>query len=135
MRLLYLQAIFDYFQMEVKWPTHKYLERQFIQTHPDIYIEELVQNLPSGLTRSGVDPNYLDSKAYLTVPGMYQCLGSRQYLNAFVNVIELCVNTYYQSPDEQPHISSDEHYSAYYPLLETEQAHLRTTSEDCCSQG
>ena len=28
---LYLQAIFDYFREYGKWPTHTYLERQFIQ--------------------------------------------------------------------------------------------------------
>src|SRR5437899_4808349 len=111
---LYLQAIFDYFQMEVKWPTHKYLERQFIQTNPVIYIEELVQNLPSGLTNE-VSLGYLDSKAYLTVPGVYQCQGSRQLLDAFVNVIEICVDTYFQSSDEQPYISSDA-IKRYYPL-------------------
>src|SRR2546421_10978210 len=96
---LYLQVIFDYFQTESRWPTHKYLERQFIQTHPDIYIDELVQSLPSGLTNA-VSLSYLDSKAYLTVPGMYQCQGSMVYLDAFVNVIEICVNTYFKSPDE-----------------------------------
>jgi uncharacterized protein (TIGR02391 family) len=86
--------------------------------HPDksryIYIEELVQNLPSGLTNE-VSLGYLDSKAYLTVPGVYQCQGFRQLLDAFVNVIEICVDTYFRSPDEQPRISSDT-IKRYYPL-------------------
>ena len=68
----YLQAIFDYFREDGKWPTHKYLERQFIHTHPDLDIEEIVQSLPAGLTNP-VRYVDTDSKAILTVPAMYQC--------------------------------------------------------------
>src|SRR5579864_9233975 len=91
---LYLQTIYDYFHTEGRWPTHKYLERRFIQTHPDLDMEEIAQSLPAGLTNP-VDFLIADSKATLTVPAIYQCWGSVQELSAFVLVIKICVETYF----------------------------------------
>jgi uncharacterized protein (TIGR02391 family) len=102
---LYLQAIFDYFREYGKWPSHTYLERQFIHTHPDLDIEEIAQSLPGGLT-SPVELWNADSKATLTVPAIYQCWGSVQELNTFVCVIEICVETYFNSGGEMQSLSS-----------------------------
>ncbi len=102
---LYLQAILNYFREYGKWPTHKHLERQFIRTHPDLDIEEIVQSLPDGLT-SPVDLWNAESKAALTVPAIFQCWGSVQELNTFVSVIEICVETYFNSEGETRSLSS-----------------------------
>ena len=95
---LYLQTIFDYFREYGKWPTHTYLERQFLRTHPDLDIEEIAQSFPAGLT-SQVDLLNTESKATLTVPAIYQFRGSAQELSTFVLVIEICVE-YYNSGGE-----------------------------------
>src|SRR4051794_37706801 len=100
---LYLQTIFDDFHIEGRWPTHKYLERRFIQT-PDLDIEEVVQTLPEGLTNP-VNLIDTDSKAILTVPAIYQCQGSGQDLENFVFIIDLCVKAYFNQ--DKPQISSD----------------------------
>lgn len=102
---LYLQAIFDYFREYGKWPTHTYLERQFIHIHPDLDIEEIAQSLPAGLT-SPVDLLNAESKATLTVPAIYQCWDTVQELNTFVSVIEICVETYFNSEGETRSLSS-----------------------------
>lgn len=102
---LYLQAIFDYFREHGKWPTHKYLERQFIRTHPDLDIEEIGRSLPNGLT-SQVELWNVDSKAILTVPAIYQLWGPIQELDTFVRVIEMCVETYFSSGGETQSLSS-----------------------------
>ncbi len=102
---LYLQAIFDFFREHGIWPTHKYLEGQFLQTHPDLDIEEIAQSLPDGLT-SHVELWNVDSKAILTVPAIYQIWGPVQELNTFVRVIEICVELYFNSGGETPSLSS-----------------------------
>ena len=102
---LYLQAIFDYFREHGKWPTHKYLERQFLRTYPDLDIEEIGRSLPNGLT-SSVDLRNDDSKAVLTVPALYQHWGPIQELDTFVRVIEMCVETYFSSGGETQSLSS-----------------------------
>lgn len=102
---LYLQAIFDYFREYGKWPTHTYLERQFLRTHPDLDIEEIAQSFPAGLT-SQVDSLNTESKAILTVPAIYQFWGSVQELSTFVLVIETCVENYYSSGGEMRSLSS-----------------------------
>lgn len=104
-QLLYLQAIFDYFREYGKWPTHTYLDRQFIRTHPDLDIEEIVQSLPAGHTNP-VDLLNVDSKAILTVPAIYQYWGPVQELSTFVLVIETCIENYYSSGGETRSLSS-----------------------------
>ena len=103
---LYLQKIFDYFREHLKWPTHRYLELWFFQTHPNLDIEEVAQSLPGGLT-SPVDLRNDNSKAILNVSSIYQNWGTVQELDAFVRVVELCVDTYFRSPDGKPRISSN----------------------------
>ena len=119
---LYLQAIFDYFREYGKWPTHTYLEQQFIRTHPDLDIEETVQSLPAGLT-SPVDLLNAESKATLTVPAIYQCWDSVQELNTFVSIIEICVETYFNSEGETRSLSS------------ADLARDNPTWRECYSQG
>ncbi len=102
---LYLQAIFDYFREYGKWPTHTYLERQFLRTHPDLDIEEIAQSFPAGLT-SQVDSLNTESKAILTVPAIYQFWGPVQELSTFILVIETCVENYYSSGGETRSLSS-----------------------------
>jgi uncharacterized protein (TIGR02391 family) len=102
---LYLQAIFDYFREYGKWPTHTYLERQFIQTHPDLDIEEIAQSLPAGLTNP-VDLLNTESKATLSVPAIYQCWGSVQELSTFVSVIEICVKIFFKTGIETRSLSN-----------------------------
>jgi hypothetical protein len=104
---LYLQTIFDYFREHGEWPTHRYLEHTFYHTHPDLDIEEVVQNLPDGLT-SPVDLRNDSSKATLNVSSIYQIWGSEKELDTFVHVIELCVDTYFRSSDGKPRISSND---------------------------
>ena len=102
---LYLQAIFDYFREHGKWPTHQYLERQFIRTHPDLDIEEIARGLPHGLTNE-VEFWNVDSKAFLTVPAIYRIWGPVQELDTFVRVIEICVELYFNSGGEAHSLSS-----------------------------
>jgi len=104
---LYLQTIFDYFQKEGKWPTHKYLERFFIRTHPDLDIEELVKTLPHGLTNP-VSLDDANSKAYLTVPAVYQCKNSAQILDYFILLIKHCVELFFNADVTEPKITSEE---------------------------
>src|SRR6266496_4807784 len=103
---LYLQDIFDYFHIEGKWPTHKYLERRFIQTHPDLDIDEIVQSVPSGFTNP-VKHGDTDSKAILSIPAMYLCQDSKQDLENFVFVLCLCVKGYFDPNQDELQISSD----------------------------
>ena len=102
---LYLQTIFDYYRGHGEWPTHGYLERWFFQWHPNLDIEEVVQSLPGGFTNP-VNLEIANSKATLTVSAIYQIWESSQELDAFVQVIELCVSTYFHSSDGKPRISS-----------------------------
>lgn len=104
---LYLQAIFDYFREQGKWPVVKYLEGKFLRTHPDLDIEEIAQSLPDGLTYH-VDFWNPESKVMLTVPCIYQCWGSVQELNTFVRVIEICVALYFNSGGEKQTLSSSD---------------------------
>ena len=104
---LFLQMIFDYFREHAKWPTFKYLERQFVLTHPDLDMEEIVDSLPNGLT-GPVSFYSQDSEATLTVPGIYQLWDPVQELSAFVYVIGLCVEVYLRSENEKSSISSDD---------------------------
>ena len=109
---LYLQTIFDYFQKEGKWPTHKSLERSFIRTHPDLDIEELVNTLPPGLTNP-VNLNDSNSKAYLSVPAVYLCNNSAQILSYFLRVIQRCVEIFFNSDVPDPQITSKEIRTLY----------------------
>src|ERR1700687_53498 len=91
---LYLQTIFDYFQKEGRWPIHKFLERSFIRTDPDLDIEEVVNSLPAGLTNP-VNLNDLNSKAYLSVPAVYLCENSTQILDNFIRLIQHCAEIFF----------------------------------------
>lgn len=102
---LYLQAIFDYFREQGKWPTLKYLEGIFLRTHPDLDIEEIAQSLPDGLS-SHVEFWNPESKVILTIPAIYQCWGLVQELNTFLGVLEMCVGLYFNSGGESPTLSS-----------------------------
>src|SRR6266705_4657242 len=113
---VYLQTIFDYFRGNIKWPTHRYLEQWFFQKHPNLDIEEVVQSLPSGVTSPINFSIMVDSKATLNVSSIYQIWGSGQELDAFVRVVELCVDIYFRSPDGKPSISSKD-ITEYNPLL------------------
>jgi hypothetical protein len=118
---LYLQTIFGYFCEYGKWPTHQYLDQLFLQTHPELDIEEIGQSLPRGLT----DPMKMwnaDSKATLTASAIYQCWGSVQELETFVQVIELCVDTYMTALGEDVRISSDD-VARYHPLWKESAIH------------
>ncbi len=106
-QLLYLQTIFDYFQKEGKWPTHKYLERLFIRTNPDLDIEELAQTLPPGLTNP-VNLNDPNSQAYLSVPAVYLCKNSAQILDYFILLIKRCVEIFFNADVTEPQITSEE---------------------------
>jgi hypothetical protein len=111
---LYLQTIFDYFRGLGEWPTHRYLEQRFFLMHPNLDIVEVVQSLPSGFTNP-VNLGIADSKATLTVSAIYQIWGSAQELDDYIQVIELCVSTYFHSSDGKPRITSKD-IAQIYPL-------------------
>src|SRR3989442_8929683 len=101
---LYLQAIFDYFHENGKWPTYSFLEQIFLQSHPNLDIDEIVKSLQPGLSKpfsaymfdftSGAN-----EEAFLTVPAIYLCQGSQGDLVDFMRAIRFCVDRYY-SPDK-----------------------------------
>jgi len=63
-----------------------------------------------------VDLRNDNSKAILNVSSIYQIWGSGQELDAFVRVVELCVDIYFRSPDGKPRISS-KNITEYNPLM------------------
>ncbi|MEO9028041.1 MAG: TIGR02391 family protein, partial [Ktedonobacteraceae bacterium] len=110
---IYLQRILDYVCANCQWPTHQYLDRSFIQSHPNVDVEDIWKSLPEGLTNY-MDINQLDSPATLTIPAIYLLDSNVQVLNTFLQVLKLCVHAW-NSDAETPEINS-ETIIKYYPL-------------------
>ena len=110
---LYLQIIFDYFHENGKWPTYNYLDRLFLQLHPDLDLDEIIKSLPPGLSRpfnaylfsaSG----HSNDEAYLTVQAIYLCQGSEEELADYVRAIRFCVDRYNSPDKDKRQISSSD---------------------------
>ena len=110
---LYLQAIFDYFHEHGKWPTYSFLERVFLQSHPNLNIDEIVKSLPPGLSKPFSAYMFdltgsANEEAFLTVPAIYLCRGSQGDLADFMRAIGFCVDRYYSPDKTDRQISSDD---------------------------
>ncbi len=110
---LYLQAIFDHFYENGKWPTYSYVERTILQTYPDLDIDEIVKNLPPELSKPFNAymfdvPGYANKDTFLTVPAIYRCQGSQEDLTDFVRAIRFCVEKYNSSNKEKRQVSSND---------------------------
>jgi uncharacterized protein (TIGR02391 family) len=95
---LYLQYILDYWRKTSKWPTYRYLDNNFCQSHPELDIENIWKSLPQGLT-SYMDINQSDSKATLTVPAIYLLEKNAPEFPHFLKVLKLCVDNYMMSDE------------------------------------
>lgn len=110
---LYLQLIYDYFKVEGKWPAYTYLDRLFLQSYPNLDIDEIVKSLPPGLSRPfnayafGAS-GHSNEEAFLTVPGMYLCQGSGEDLTDFVRAIRFFVKRYYSADKDNRQVSSND---------------------------
>lgn len=105
---LYLQAIFDYFHEHGKWPTHKYLDKQFRQTYPNLDIEEVSRSFPEGFTSAFLPYSNFPTEAVLTIPALCLCQGSQDEQTDFVQAMGFCVGKYYASNEEDVQISSED---------------------------
>lgn len=105
---LYLQAIFDYFHENGKWPTHKYLDKQFRQTYPDLDIEEISRSFPEGYTNAFLPYSNFPTEAILTIPALCLCQGSQDEQTDFVQAVGFCVDKYFASDEEDVQISSED---------------------------
>jgi uncharacterized protein (TIGR02391 family) len=110
---LYLQIIFDHFNEHGTWPRYRYVERTLLHSHPDLDVDELVKNLPPGLTKSFNAymfdvPDYANEDTFLTVPAIYLCQGSEEVLKDFVRVIRFCVERYNSSDKEKRKVTSND---------------------------
>lgn len=110
---LFLQTIFDYFNVYGKWPTYRYVERTVLQSHPDLNIDEIAKSLPPGLSKPFNAymfdvPVYANEDTLLTVPAIYLCQGSEEDLTDFVRAIRFFVERYNSSDKEKRQVSSND---------------------------
>ena len=105
---LFLQAIFDYFHENGKWPTHKYLDKQFRQTYPDLDIEEVSRSFPEGFTSAFLPYSNFPTEATLTISALCLCQGSQDEQTDFVQAMGFCVGKYWASNEEDVQISNED---------------------------
>lgn len=101
----YLQEILNYLREQSRWPTHQYLEQLFLKIEPDLDIEEIVPGMQPDLTNA-VDLNFPSNKAMLTIPAIYALQKNAPELDAFLQVIKLCVDVYMNSEAANQRVSS-----------------------------
>src|SRR5258708_3375937 len=105
---LYMQTIFDYFQLNGKWPTYGYLEEYFLYACPDMEVDEVEKSLPNSFTNGKPVKWQPNLEAYLTVAALFLLPNAKDDLADFVRVLRFCAERYAAAGKEYLEISSDE---------------------------
>ena len=105
---LYMQAVFDYFHVNGKWPTYGYLEEYFLDACPEMEVDEVERSLPDSFTNGKPVKWQPTLEAYLTVAAMHLLPHAKDDLADFVRVLRFCAEKYVAAGKEFLEVASDE---------------------------
>lgn len=105
---LYMQAVFDYFHVNGKWPTYGYLEEYFLNACPEMEVDEVEKSLPDSFTNGKPVKWQPNLEAYLTVSALYLLPDAKDDLADFVRVLRYCAERYAAAGKEFLEVASDE---------------------------
>jgi len=127
---LYMQAIFDYFHVNGKWPTYGSLEEYFLDACPEMEVDEVEKSLPDSFTNGKPVKWQPNLEAFLTVSALFLLPEAKDDLADFVRVLRFCAEKYAAAGKEFLEVSSDEiSQKLHMPELSIQRAGLLLSGE------